>query len=203
MALTLNDFRQEVKNELLRITSYWIEHSVDKIKGGFYGTVNGKNEPDINAPRSIVVTARILWTFSAMQQLYSDPKYRAMADRAYDYLIKHFIDEEFGGVYWSVTSEGVPLEKKKQLYGHSFAIYGLSEYFKASGNKNALVAAKKIFSHVIKYGYDAKHGGYIEAFERNWENTDDYILCKGDNRKSMNTACVFQPEAKHQFPSAG
>ena len=187
MALTLNDFRQEVKDELFRITSYWLEHSIDKDKGGFYGTVNGKNEPDTNAPRSVVVTARILWTFSAMQQMYSDRRYKAMADRAYNYLVKHFIDEEFGGVYWSVTSEGVPLEKKKQLYGHSFAIYGLSEYYKVSGNKDALTAAREIFSDVIKHGYDATHGGYIEAFERNWQNTDDYILCKGENRKSMNT----------------
>ena len=187
MALTLNDFRQEVKEELFRITGYWLEHSVDNDKGGFYGVVNGKNEPDINAPRSVVITARILWTFSAMHRLYPDARYRAMADRAFQYLVTHFIDEEFGGVYWSVTAEGAPLEKKKQLYGHSFAIYGLTEYFSISGNEDALIAARNIFSNVIKHSYDAGHGGYIEAFERNWQNTDDYILCKGESRKSMNT----------------
>ena len=187
MSFTLTDFRQEVKNELFRITDYWIEHAIDKDKGGFYGTVNGKNIPDINAPRSIVVTSRILWTFSAVHQLFPDARYVMMAKRAYEYLINHFTDKEYGGVYWSVTAEGVPLEKKKQLYGQAFAIYGLSEYYKISKDEEALNAAKNIFSLVVQHGYDKANGGYIEAFERDWQNTDDYILSRGENRKSMNT----------------
>jgi mannobiose 2-epimerase len=187
MSFTLNDFRQQVKDELFRITDYWIDHSIDKDKGGFYGTVNGKNIPDSNAARSVVVTSRILWTFSAIHQLFPDARYLMMAKRAYEYLVNHFIDKEYGGVYWSVSAEGEPLEKKKQLYGHSFAIYGLSEYYKISKDEEALNAAKKIFSLVIEYGYDKINGGYIEAFENDWQNTDDYILSKGESRKSMNT----------------
>ena len=187
MPLTLNDFQQEVKQELFRITGYWIDHAVDREKGGFYGAVNGKNEPDANAPRGIVVTSRILWTFAAMYRLFPDPEYLKMAKRASDYLLQHFVDKEFGGVYWSVTADGSPLEKKKQLYGHSFAIYSLAEFAKIPGNDEALTTAKNIFSLVIKHAYDASKGGYIEAFDRNWDNTDDYILSKGENRKSMNT----------------
>jgi len=99
MPFTLNDFRQEVKEELFKILEYWIEHSIDKEKGGFYGTVNGKNIPDPNAPKGVVVTSRTLWTFSAVQQLFPDNRYVKMADRAYDYIINHFVDKEYGGVY--------------------------------------------------------------------------------------------------------
>jgi len=187
MALTLNDFRQEVKQELFRIIDYWAQHAPDKDKAGFYGVVNGKNEPDPNAARGIVVTSRILWTFSAVQQLFPNPEYNVLAKRAYEYLLNYFLDKEYGGVYWSVTAEGAPLEMKKQLYGHSFAIYSLSEYFKISKNEEVLNAAKNIFSQVIKHGYDKTNGGYIEGFARDWQNTDDYILSKGENRKSMNT----------------
>src|SRR5260221_1270794 len=169
MPLTLNDFRQEVKQELFRITDYWVQHAPDKDKGGFYGVVNGKNEPDPNAARGIVVTSRILWTFSAVQQLFPNKDYTALAKRAYEYLQNYFIDKEYGGVYWSVTAEGAPLEMKKQLYGHSFAIYSLSEYFKISKNEEVLNAAKSIFSQVIKHGYDKSKGGYIEAFSRDWQ----------------------------------
>lgn len=187
MPITLNDFREEVKQELFSILEYWIQHSVDNEKGGFYGTVNGKNVPDANAPRSVVVTSRILWTFSAVQQLFPDNRYVQLADRAYDYIIDYFIDKEYGGVYWSVTAEGEPLEKKKQLYGHSFAIYSLSEYYKIAKKQEVLNTAKDIFSQVIKHGYDQANGGYIEAFERDWSDTNDYILSKGESRKSMNT----------------
>jgi mannobiose 2-epimerase len=187
MSFTLNDFRQEVRQELFHILDYWIAHAVDKDKGGFYGRVDGKNVPDTNSPRSIVVNARILWTFSAAHQLFPDKRYAEMAGRAYDYITSHFIDKEYGGVYWSVTADGAPLEKKKQLYGHSFAIYGLSEYYKISKKQEVLDLAKEIFSQVISHGYDKEKGGYIEAFERDWANTDDYLLSKGENRKSMNT----------------
>jgi hypothetical protein len=44
-------------------------------------------------------------TFSAAQQLFPNPKYRELADRAYEYLKKYFVDEQFGGVYWSVTAK--------------------------------------------------------------------------------------------------
>jgi mannobiose 2-epimerase len=187
MPLTLNDFRQEVKQELFRIMDYWVQYAPDKEKGGFYGVVNGKNVADTNAPRGIVITSRILWTFSAAHQLFPNADYQALAKRAYEYLLKYFVDKEYGGVYWSVTAEGEPLEKKKQLYGHSFAMYSLAEYFKISANEEALNAAKNIFSQVITHGYDKSRGGYIEAFAWDWQNTDDYILSKGENRKSMNT----------------
>ncbi|MES1213879.1 MAG: AGE family epimerase/isomerase [Bacteroidota bacterium] len=188
MPLTMNDYREEVKQELLRIAEYWIQHSVDNDKGGFYGIVNGKNIPDTNAPRAIVVTARILWTFSALHQMFPDERYLALARRAYDYIVNHFIDDnEYGGVFWSVTADGAPLEKKKQLYGQAFAIYGLSEYYKITKSAEVLMVTKNIFSQVIKHAYDNSKGGYIEAFERDWKNTDDYILSKGENRKSMNT----------------
>ena len=187
MPLTFTAFREEVKAELFNILDYWIRYSVDQQNGGFYAEVTAENVPDPDAPRSVVVTSRILWTFSAVQQLFPNPKYRELADRAYEYLKKHFVDEQFGGVYWSVTAKGVPLETKKQLYGNAFAIYGLSEYYKISKNETALSTTRTIFASVIKYGYDVKQGGYIEAFERDWSNTNEYILSRGDRRKSMNT----------------
>lgn len=187
MPITSYDFREEVKLELFRILDYWIKYAVDKDKGGFYGLVNDKNVPDDNAPRAIVINSRILWTFAAAHQLFPDPRYPVIAKRAFDYIKKYFIDDTYGGVYWSVASDGSPLQTKKQLYGHAFAIYGLSEYFALTKDEEVLKTVIAIFKQVIKYGYDASKGGYTEAFERDWNNTDDYILSKAPNNKSMNT----------------
>jgi len=187
LPLTFTAFRDEVKEELFNILDYWIKYSVDNENGGFYGEVNVENVPDPNAPRSVVVTSRILWTFSAAHQLFPNPKYRELAERAFGYLRQHFVDEQYGGVYWSVTGKGAPLETKKQLYGNAFAIYGFSEYYKVSKDPAALKAAQSIFAAMIKHAYDSKQGGYIEAYERDWSNTTEYILSRGDHRKSMNT----------------
>src|SRR6266498_5187059 len=104
MPLTLPDLRLEVKEELFRILDYWMNYAVDKNGDGFYGVVNGENIPDTYAPRGIVITSRILWAFSAAHGLFPDPDYPPVAKRAFDYLIKYFIDDKYGGVYWSVKA---------------------------------------------------------------------------------------------------
>jgi mannobiose 2-epimerase len=110
-----------------------------------------------------------------------------IAKRAFDYITKYFIDEKYGGVYWSVASDGSPKQAKKQLYGHAFAIYGISEYYKITKEDAVLKTAIDIFKQVINHAYDGSKGGYTEAFEEDWSNTEDYILSKAPNSKSMNT----------------
>ena len=62
-----------------------------------------------------------------------------MVNRAKRYLIDHFYDSEFGGVYWSLNYRGEPLDTKKQIYAIGFAIYGLSEFHRATGAPEALM----------------------------------------------------------------
>lgn len=187
MLITLSDFREEVKQELLRILDYWMKYALERNGDGFYGVVNDKNIADEKAPKAIVINARILWTFAAAHQLFPNKQYPVIAKRAFEYIKKYFVDEQYGGVYWSVASDGSPLQTKKQLYGHSFAIYGLAEYYKITNDEAVLQIAKDIFSKTIQYGYDKVNGGYTEAFERDWTDTDDYILSRAPNSKSMNT----------------
>lgn len=187
MSTTLANYREEVKQELLRILNYWKTYAIETDRDGFYGVVDSQNKQDAKAPKSVVINSRILWTFSAAHQLFPNDEYPRIAKRAYDYIINHFIDQKNGGVYWSVTGAGEPLEKKKQLYGHAFVIYGLSEYYKITKDQKVLQWAIDIFSTVVKNAYDPVNGGYIEAFEQDWKDTNDYILSKPPNTKSMNT----------------
>ncbi len=175
------------KKELISILDYWEQYGPDKDKGGFYGKVNGQNQPDPDAARSVVLTGRLLWTFSLANRLLKDHKYLTLADRAYQQLVKHFFDETHGGVYWSVNADGSPLETKKQIYGNAFAMYGLAEYYRVTNYPPALEKAKSLFNVIEKYAFDPVNGGYREAFAKDWSATDDYILSKSPYIKSMNT----------------
>ena len=186
MPLSLPAYAQEVRQELLRILDYWQTHAPDP-RGGFYGRVDAHNKPDPNAAKAIVLNARILWTFSMAYRTLRDPAYRKTADRAYAYVRDYFFDTKNGGVYWSLNPDGTPREAKKQLYGQGFALYGLSEYVRATKNQEALTLAKKHWQTMVDRAYDARRGGYIEAFAPDWGPTDEYILSKGEARKSMNT----------------
>ena len=83
------------------------------------------------------------------------------ATRAKDYILDHFIDPEYGGVYWSLDYKGQPLDTKKQFYAIGFAIYGLSEYARATGDREALDYALQLFDCIEEHAFDPEHNGYI------------------------------------------
>ncbi len=175
------------KNELIRILDYWEKYSKDNEHGGYYGQVGYDNQPDPNAARSIVLNARILWTFSMAHRIFKEVNYLTLADRAFQSIVKNFIDQEHGGAFWSVSPNGSPLETKKQVYGNAFAIYGLSEYYRITNHKPALEAAQNIYQLIEKHAFDTEKGGYLEAFSQDWTPTEEYILSSAPWIKSMNT----------------
>ncbi|MBO9638250.1 MAG: AGE family epimerase/isomerase [Siphonobacter aquaeclarae] len=184
--LSLPAFRQEVRHEFDRILQYWQTYSPDR-QDGFYGRVDARNQPDPSASRSMVLIARILWTFSLAYEVTRNPVHRKLADRAFAYLRSRFVDPKYGGVYWSVRADGSSEVTKKQLYAQGFALYGLSEYYRTTKQPEGLAEAQKLFRVMVDKAYDSKNGGFIEAFNQDWSDTDDYILSKGPLRKSMNT----------------
>lgn len=184
----ISDLRNEALQERTALLNWWTQHVKDP-KDGFYGEVDKLNAPVVAAPRGLVLYARILWTFSAAAASAKRPEWREMADRAYHYLVNHFEDAEFGGMYWSLTAEGEPLQQKKQLYGIAFAIYGLSEYAKLTGSTEAGEKALALFYLIEKHGRDQHYGGYVEAFTRDWQALDDLRLSEkeANEKKTMNT----------------
>lgn len=197
MPLSKLAFKSEVKDEFFNILAYWIKNSVDLKNGGFYGTLDefGKGR---ETAKGAVATGRILWGFStaihfinSKPELASNktliPELEKLCQRAYESLKNDFWDTKNGGTYWMVDAQGKKSEGKKLMYGHSFFVYGMSEYYRATGYKPALEMAQKCFNEIINHSYDGDKGGYIEAYEENWSETDDYILAKGISRKSMNT----------------
>jgi mannobiose 2-epimerase len=112
-----------------------------------------------------------------------------MAERAKDYLLGHFLDKEFGGVYWLVDYKGNMKDGKKQIYAQAFAIYGLSEYYRVTKDISCLEKAIGLFRLIEQYSYDVNLGGYFEAFDRKWGAIDDLRLSAKDanEKKTMNT----------------
>lgn len=189
MKAILEQYKREQEQELRQILDYWIKHTIDHTYGGFYGKIDHNNHVDPTASKGVVLNSRILWTFSAACIQSPDAVYRRAADRAFHYLINHFIDREYGGVYWTVDHTGKPLETRKQIYALAFAVYGLAEYYRCSGNNESRVEAIRLYECIEKYSYDKVNGGYFEALTREWKPIEDLRLSSKDanEKKSMNT----------------
>jgi mannobiose 2-epimerase len=185
----LKKYRQEAEKELKNILHYWMQHTIDDDQDGFYGKIDNDNKIHPQAPKGSVLNSRILWAFSAAYNFTSNKQYLEIADRAFHYILHHFIDKEFGGVYWTVDSEGKPIDTKKQIYALAFALYGISEYAIATGLPKAKEQALNLFSTIEQYSHDTKKRGYIEALTQDWKEIKDLRLSSKDanERKSMNT----------------
>lgn len=185
-ALLLKEVRHNLTENIL---PYWIDRMVDP-RGGFYGRRDGCDNLDADAPRGAVLNARLLWTFSAAYRILGRPEYLEMATRAKREIIDRFYDHEYGGVYWSVDSDGRPLDDRKQFYALGFAIYGLSEYVRATGgDAEALDYAIRLFHDIERHSRDRLKGGYVEALNRDWSPAADMRLSEKDmnTSKTMNT----------------
>lgn len=182
-------FKESMDLELNRILDYWVEYAPDYTHGGFIGSVDRNNTRLLYADKGVVLNTRILWTFSAMYRRSGNEKYLKLARRASDYIQNHFVDKQYRGVYSSLTCQGTPSSDKKQIYCQAFAIYGLSEYYLASGDQASLQMARELFYLVEKHSLDKRNGGYIEAFSNTWEPVSDYRLSEKDDNypKTMNT----------------
>jgi mannobiose 2-epimerase len=170
------------------ILPFWITKMQDTEHGGFYGRIDGNDILHPQANKGAVLNARILWTFAAAYRLLNKPEYLHIAQRAFDYITHHFLDEEYGGIYWELDYTGRPVNTKKQMYAQGFALYGFSEFYRATGNPKALELAKTFF-HLIEKTADKQSGGYLEAYTRQWQPIDDMRLSNKDanEKKTMNT----------------
>lgn len=180
------------------ILPFWINNMVDRENGGFYGRIDGHGNLHAEAEKGGILNGRILWTFSAAYRVLGKPEYLEMATRAKDYIIAHFIDSEYGGTYWSLDCKGNPKDTKKQFYAIGFMIYGLSEYVRATGDKEALDYAIQLFDCIEEHSLDVIYNGYIEACTREWGEIADMRLSDLDANypKSQNTHLhIIEPYA--------
>lgn len=125
------EFYDSIKNELFNdILPYWEKNARDTRIGceGFFGSIENSGKQNPLTSRSIVMTSRFLWTYSAAARFTKNKAYLEMADFAYKTIVTKFWDKNHGGVFWQVHPDGAPHVSKKQIYGEAFCCYGLSEY---------------------------------------------------------------------------
>ncbi|MBQ0022133.1 MAG: AGE family epimerase/isomerase [Prevotellaceae bacterium] len=191
--------KQEMQEVLENnILAFWLENMQDTENRGFYGQMRGDGTLVKTANKGGILNARILWSFSAAYRVVGKPEYLAAATRAKDYILEHFIDKEHGGTYWELDYLGNPVDTKKQFYALGFTIYGLSEYARATGDKEALRYAIQLYHDIEEHSLDTVNNGYIEACTRTWGEIADMRLSELDENypKSQNTHLhIIEPYA--------
>ena len=99
---------------------------------------------------------------------------RQAADSGFEFLRDRMWDQVHGGFFWEVNRKGT--EKKriaKDAYGQAFALFALSQYYRAVGDTAAKGLADDHFRVLDSKMHDDEHGGYIEYLEDDWTPTPE------------------------------
>jgi mannobiose 2-epimerase len=179
-----NIFDNELRNNIL---AYWQTYAVERNGVGFYGAVDLNNEPVLDANKSCVLTARILWAFSAAAKHYSSSEYAVIADRAFDVLTNYFADKVYGGFFMELTSDNRVHNDIKHTYAQAFVLYALSKYYQLRPTRNVKQLICKLFDELEKHTKDPLHQGYCEAFSRDWKPISENRMADNNEPRSMNT----------------
>ncbi len=177
----------EVRKELTdRIIPFWKQLRDDE-HGGYYGYMDFDLNVDKCYEKGCILNSRILWFFSNAYMTLKDKTLLAEADHAYKFMRDCCEDKDFGGVFWSVSYDGKPLDTTKHIYNQAFAIYALSSYYAASNDGGALEFAMDLFEKIETIGTDSY--GYLESFNKKWELEDNDKLSENGllADKTMNT----------------
>ncbi len=163
---------RQLKTQLVQqVLPYWYDTAIDRQHGGYVLSDDAAKKAPPAAEKQLVTQTRMIWGFShAHLKGLSDGQrdYLKAAEQGYRFLLEHFYDREQGGYFWSTDLAGKPLDQRKIVYGESFVIYGLVEYYRASHDKTALDKAMELYQVLQKRAHDLKNGGWFEHFQRDW-----------------------------------
>jgi mannobiose 2-epimerase len=177
--------KREATDHLTReLLPFWTTRMIDTTNGGYLTHFDQQGNDSGEDEKSLIAQTRCLYTISSAHRAgYGNGAYAAMASHGVDFLIDKMWDKEFGGFFWMMDRRGNVKIDQKIIYGHSFAIYSLSEYTLATGDQRGIEYAEKVFDLLQKYCVDSMYGGYWEMFHRDW------TLCgpgsQGGDRKTL------------------
>ncbi len=177
-------FYKELHDDILY---YWIKYSVERKGHGFYGAVDLKGKPVLGVNKSVILNARILWTFAAAAKMFNNDKYAAVAEKAYSVVTNDFEDKEFGGYFMELSSADIVANDIKHTYAQTFVLYSLCKYYEYNPSPSVMDKIKNLFSLLESKAKDVENVGYIESFTRDWKIYDNNRMTDNDEPKSMNT----------------
>ncbi len=181
----LTQLKNEAKNHLVNeLLPFWTSRMIDEKNGGYITHFDEKGNDTGDDEKSLIAQTRCLYTLSSAHRAgYGNGKLAELARHGVDFLIEKMWDKEHGGFFWMLDRKGNVKIDQKIIYGHCFAIYSLSEYTLATGDKQGIEYAEKVFDLLQKYCVDSMYGGYWEMFLRDW------TLCgpgsQGGDRKTL------------------
>lgn len=144
---------------------FWATHAVDEEFGGFLTRLDRRGNRLDDSEKILVMQVRMIAALS-MAHLHGlgGGRYLQLAAQGFAFVTHHMWDAHDGGFFFSVTRDGAPKSMRKNTDFHAYALIGLCEYHRASGDAAARLWAERVFEVLAAKAMDGERG-YLEDFD--------------------------------------
>ncbi|MCY3781538.1 MAG: AGE family epimerase/isomerase [Chloroflexi bacterium] len=147
----LLQLREIYRRELFEsVVPFWLNHSLDHVNGGQFNSLD-RDGSVFDTDKSMWLQGRALWMFA---KLYNEVEQRSewlnAAHHIYDFIMRCGFDAD-GRMFFAVTADGRPLRKRRYLFTETFAVIGLAEFARATGDAAALKRAVDTYNLVVEH----------------------------------------------------
>ena len=149
MTLNFNSLYQLYHSELLdRTIPFWLKYGIDWQRGGIC-TCIADDGTVLSGDKYVWSQLRAIWTFSALyNKIEPRQEYLDAATHIFNF-IKRSGRNDQGEWYFCLDQTGKPLfDGATSIYCDGFAIYGFTEFARATGNSEAIDLARQAYAKV-------------------------------------------------------
>ena len=147
----LLELREIYRRELFEgVIPFWLNHSLDYQNGGQFNSLD-RDGSVFDTDKAMWLQGRALWMFAKLYNAVEQkPEWLEAARHIYDFIMRCGFDTD-GRMFFAVTAEGAPLRKRRYLFTETFAVIGLAEYARATGDETALQRAIDTYRLIVDH----------------------------------------------------
>jgi mannose/cellobiose epimerase-like protein (N-acyl-D-glucosamine 2-epimerase family) len=164
-AQTLKDAAARLRDWAVQLAlPLWATAGFDTKTGRFRECLTLEGEPIAGVPTRLIVQARQIYSYALAARRGWYPDGARVLEDAFAAMVRdyHEPDGRPGWVY-SVHSDGVVGDARRDLYSHAFALLAISSYVGSTGRREALALADETLAFIDRQMHAPNSGGYVEA----------------------------------------
>jgi len=141
----LADWAECYRQDLLEdVMPFWMNHGMDSENGGVY-TCLDRDGTLMDSTKSVWFQGRFGFIAAyAYNNVEKNPAWLAASKSCIDFIERHCFDAD-GHMFFTVTAEGAPVQKRRYVFSECFAIIAMAEYALASGEHEYAEKALELF----------------------------------------------------------
>ena len=145
----LSECRVHVQSDLITdILPFWLENGMDPVHGGVY-TCLDRDGALMDTTKSVWFQGRCGYVFSLAALVHGNDEYLAAAKSCIDFIEAHCFDTD-GHMFFSVTEDGKPVQKRRYVFSECFAAIAYAEYSLAADDPAYADKAVELFKRILK-----------------------------------------------------